>query len=131
MKVGLMLPLGEDDGLGRALHWPELRAMAIAAETTGLDSIWAPDHLVFHNEDRVERIHESWTVLTAVAALPTGSRSDQRCCRVVHVPLDRASSSRGRDHGRSQPARTKQRVGLQPRVSRGRAAGPASTRNGR
>jgi probable F420-dependent oxidoreductase len=69
MKVGLMLPLGEDDGLGRALSWPELRAMAVTAETAGLDSIWAPDHLVFHNGDRMEGIHECWTILSAVAAL--------------------------------------------------------------
>lgn len=26
MKIGLMLPLGEDDGLGRTPTWPELRA---------------------------------------------------------------------------------------------------------
>lgn len=69
MKVGLMLPLGEDDGLRRTLPWPELRAMALAAEASGLDSIWAPDHLVFHNEDRLEGIHECWTLLAAIAAL--------------------------------------------------------------
>lgn len=69
MKVGLMLPLGEDDGLGRTLHWPELRALALAAESSGLDSIWAADHLVFHNGERVEGIHECWTLLAAIAAL--------------------------------------------------------------
>lgn len=69
MKIGLMLPLGEDDGLGRTLHWPELREMALAAEASGLDSVWAPDHLIFHNGDRIEGIHECWTLLAAVAAL--------------------------------------------------------------
>lgn len=64
-----MLPLGEDDVLGRTLDWPEIRAIALAAEASGLDSIWAPDHLVFHNGDRVEGIHECWTLLAAVAAL--------------------------------------------------------------
>jgi alkanesulfonate monooxygenase SsuD/methylene tetrahydromethanopterin reductase-like flavin-dependent oxidoreductase (luciferase family) len=65
-----MLPLGEDDGLGRTLDWPELRDLALAGERSGLDSIWGADHLVFHTEDgRVEGIHECWTVLTAVAAL--------------------------------------------------------------
>lgn len=47
-----MLPLGEDDGLRRTLLWRESRAIAIAAEVSGLDSIWATDHLVFHNGDR-------------------------------------------------------------------------------
>jgi len=69
VKIGLMLPLGEDDGLGRTLTWPELRALALAAEDGGLDSIWGADHLLFANGDRVEGIHECWTVLTAVAAL--------------------------------------------------------------
>ena len=69
MRFGLMLPLGEIDGLDRTLGWEELRTLATAAEAGGLDSIWAPDHLVFHNGDRVEGIHECWTILSAVAAL--------------------------------------------------------------
>jgi len=69
MKVGLMLPVGEDDKLGTTLDWPELRAMALAAEAAGLDSIWVADHLIFHNGERLEGLHECWTVLAAVAAL--------------------------------------------------------------
>lgn len=64
-----MLPLGEDDGLGRTLTWPELRELALAAEASGLDSVWGADHLVFRNDGRAEGIHECWTVLSAVAAL--------------------------------------------------------------
>lgn len=30
MKIGLMLPLGEDDGLGRAHSWSEIRELAVA-----------------------------------------------------------------------------------------------------
>jgi alkanesulfonate monooxygenase SsuD/methylene tetrahydromethanopterin reductase-like flavin-dependent oxidoreductase (luciferase family) len=69
MKIGLMLALGQDDGLGRTLTWPELRDMALAAENSGLDSVFAADHLVFHNDDRLEGIHECWTLLSAIAAL--------------------------------------------------------------
>ena len=69
MKIGLMLALGEDDGLGRTLTWAELRDMALAAEASGLDSVFAADHLVFHNEGRTEGIHECWTLLSAIAAL--------------------------------------------------------------
>ncbi len=64
-----MLPLGEDDGLGRTLTWPELRELALAAEASGLDSVWGADHLVFRNDGLAEGIHECWTVLSAVAAL--------------------------------------------------------------
>ena len=65
MKIGLMLPLaqGETDG------WTTLRAMALAAEEHGLDSGWGADHLIFREDGETEGIHESWTLLTAVAAI--------------------------------------------------------------
>ncbi|HSI98821.1 MAG TPA: LLM class flavin-dependent oxidoreductase [Patescibacteria group bacterium] len=65
MKIGLMLPLaqGETDG------WTTLRAMALAAEEHGLDSVWGADHLVFRSDGETEGIHECWTLLTAVAAI--------------------------------------------------------------
>jgi probable F420-dependent oxidoreductase len=65
MKIGLMLPLGESETDG----WPTLRAMALAAEESGLDSVWGADHLIFRDEGETEGIHECWTVLTAVAAI--------------------------------------------------------------
>ena len=69
MKIGLMLALGEDDGLGRTLTWPELRDMALAAEVSGLDSIFAADHLIFHDDGQTQGIRECWTILSAIAAL--------------------------------------------------------------
>jgi probable F420-dependent oxidoreductase len=69
VKIGLMLPIGGDEGLGRALTWPELRSLALTAESAGLDSIWAPDHLVFKEGDTFQGIRECWTVLSAVAAV--------------------------------------------------------------
>jgi alkanesulfonate monooxygenase SsuD/methylene tetrahydromethanopterin reductase-like flavin-dependent oxidoreductase (luciferase family) len=69
MKVGLMLPLGEDDALGRPLDWGALRDMAVAAEEGGLDSVWGADHLIFRSEGSSHGIHECWTILTAVAAV--------------------------------------------------------------
>lgn len=69
MKVGLMLPIGEQEKTGRTLPWSELREMALAAEESGLDSIWAADHLIFREDGRSSGIHECWTVLTAVAAI--------------------------------------------------------------
>jgi probable F420-dependent oxidoreductase len=66
MKIGLMLPLGEEEAGG----WTNLRELALTAERGGLDSVWAADHLVFRDGDGSwHGIHESWTVLTAVAAL--------------------------------------------------------------
>jgi probable F420-dependent oxidoreductase len=65
MKIGLMLPLGADETRG----FDELREMALAAEAGGLDSVWGADHLIFRDDGTTTGIHESWTVLTAVAAI--------------------------------------------------------------
>ena len=65
MKIGLMLPLGADETRG----YDELREMALAAEAGGLDSVWGADHLIFREDGMTTGIHESWTVLTAVAAI--------------------------------------------------------------
>jgi probable F420-dependent oxidoreductase len=65
MKIGLMLPLGADEAGG----FTNLRAMALEAEASGLDSVWGADHLIFRDDDGTFGIHECWTVLTAVAAI--------------------------------------------------------------
>jgi probable F420-dependent oxidoreductase len=65
MKIGLMLPLGEDEAGG----WANLRKLALTAEAEGLDSVWGADHLVLHGDGEWHGIHECWTVLTAVAAI--------------------------------------------------------------
>ena len=65
MKIGLMLPLAADETNGFA----DLRAMAVAAEDGGLDSVWGADHLIFREDGTTRGIHECWTVLTAVAAI--------------------------------------------------------------
>jgi probable F420-dependent oxidoreductase len=69
MKVGLMLPIGEQEKSRRTLPWPELRELALAAEESGLDSIWAADHLIFREDGSTSGIHECWTILAAVAAI--------------------------------------------------------------
>jgi probable F420-dependent oxidoreductase len=65
MKIGLMLPLGADETNGFA----DLRAMALEAEASGLDSVWGADHLIYRDDEGTVGIHECWTVLTAVAAM--------------------------------------------------------------
>ena len=65
MKIGLMLPLAESETGG----WTTLRAMAIAADEHGLDSVWGADHLIFREDGETEGIHECGTILTAVAAI--------------------------------------------------------------
>jgi len=69
MKIGLMLPMGEQEKLRRSLPWEALRDITLAAEEAGLDSIWGADHLIFREDGISSGIHECWTILSAVAAI--------------------------------------------------------------
>ena len=63
MKIGVQLPEVE-----RLVRWPEYRAMAIAAEQGGLDSLWIGDHLIYDLPDgSVRGPWECWTTLAALA----------------------------------------------------------------
>ena len=68
MKVGLILPMSDDDGRGTP-SWPEIRDLARQAEAGGADSVWVYDHLVFRLDGTASGIHEAWTLLTAVAVV--------------------------------------------------------------
>ncbi|HSB39696.1 MAG TPA: LLM class flavin-dependent oxidoreductase [Gaiellaceae bacterium] len=64
IRVGVQLPEVE-----REVRWPELLAVARAAETAGFDSIWVGDHLLYRGDGRPERgPWDAWSVLAALAA---------------------------------------------------------------
>jgi probable F420-dependent oxidoreductase len=72
MKIGLMLPIGQQELLVGPDRWSLLREMTIAAEDSRLDSLWCADHLLYRGEEspgQTDGFHEAWTVLAAVAAL--------------------------------------------------------------
>jgi probable F420-dependent oxidoreductase len=63
LGVGVQLPEVE-----REVRWPELRAIARAAEEAGLDSIWFGDHLLYRYASGEARgPWEAWTTLAALA----------------------------------------------------------------
>jgi alkanesulfonate monooxygenase SsuD/methylene tetrahydromethanopterin reductase-like flavin-dependent oxidoreductase (luciferase family) len=65
MRIGVQLPEVERD-----VRWPEIAAMARAAEETGFDSIWLGDHLLYRGGGRPDRgPWDAWTQLAALAAL--------------------------------------------------------------
>ena len=67
MKVGIVLPIAEDDD-GQTPRYAEIREMAVRAEAAGFDSVWVFDHLLFRAEGEPTRgIWEAWTVLAALA----------------------------------------------------------------
>ncbi len=67
MRIGIVLPIAEEDGEDGIPDYPAIRAMAVAAEAGGLDSVWVFDHLLFRFDGETTGIHECWTILAAVA----------------------------------------------------------------
>ena len=67
MRVGVALPIGERGPEKRAHPYTELRAMAVAAEQGGADSIWVADHLFYENDGDLRGMWESISVLAALA----------------------------------------------------------------
>ena len=64
LEIGVQLPEVE-----RRLRWPELREIAVAAETCAFDSIWVGDHMLYRGDGRAERgPWDCWAVLAALAA---------------------------------------------------------------
>lgn len=72
MKVGIVIPLAEDEKRGRALSFQEIRDTAVRAEAIGMDSIWIYDHLL-HRFPGVPDVGfwECWSVLSALSAATT------------------------------------------------------------
>jgi alkanesulfonate monooxygenase SsuD/methylene tetrahydromethanopterin reductase-like flavin-dependent oxidoreductase (luciferase family) len=64
VRVGIQLPEVE-----RVVRWPEVAAIARAAEESGFDSIWVGDHMLYRGDGRPER--GPWDVWTQLAALAT------------------------------------------------------------
>ncbi len=63
MKVGVQLPEVE-----RVVRRDDLRAMALAAEEVGLDSVWVGDHLLYRGDGRPERgPWDCWATLAWLA----------------------------------------------------------------
>jgi alkanesulfonate monooxygenase SsuD/methylene tetrahydromethanopterin reductase-like flavin-dependent oxidoreductase (luciferase family) len=70
MRIGLQLPEVE-----REVRWPEIVAIARAAEDSSFESIWVGDHLLYRGGGKPERgPWDAWTQLAALAALTSRVR---------------------------------------------------------
>jgi alkanesulfonate monooxygenase SsuD/methylene tetrahydromethanopterin reductase-like flavin-dependent oxidoreductase (luciferase family) len=68
-------------GAGRVVPWTELKEIALAAEEAGVDTLFAPDHLIFRKygssgsifdsipEGESKGCWEVWTLLSAIASI--------------------------------------------------------------
>src|SRR5207249_10915202 len=54
----------------REVRWPEVVAIARAAEDSGFESIWVGDHLLYRSDKRPDRgPWDAWTQLAALAVI--------------------------------------------------------------
>lgn len=67
MRVGIVLPISQEDGMPATPTYREVRAVAVAAEAEAFDSVWVYDHLLFRFGGETTGCHEAWTVLSAIA----------------------------------------------------------------
>jgi alkanesulfonate monooxygenase SsuD/methylene tetrahydromethanopterin reductase-like flavin-dependent oxidoreductase (luciferase family) len=68
MRIGLILPMGENLQPGVPLPYADIRALTLHAEAAGLDAVWTYDHLVGDSPaDSSDSPWEAWSVLTALA----------------------------------------------------------------
>ncbi|CAN5468123.1 hypothetical protein BH20CHL7_BH20CHL7_15270 [soil metagenome] len=71
VKVGVVLPIEQADGAAAPPGYREIREIALATETAGLDSVWVFDHLLFRFDGATTGLHEGWTILAAIAEATT------------------------------------------------------------
>jgi probable F420-dependent oxidoreductase len=65
LRVGIQLPEVE-----REVRWPEVAAIARAAELAGFDSLWVGDHLLYRGDGRPERgPWDAWAILAGLATV--------------------------------------------------------------
>jgi alkanesulfonate monooxygenase SsuD/methylene tetrahydromethanopterin reductase-like flavin-dependent oxidoreductase (luciferase family) len=70
VRIGVQLPEVE-----REVRWPEVAAIARAADESKFDSIWIGDHLLYRGGGRPERgPWDAWTQLAALAVLTSRVR---------------------------------------------------------
>jgi alkanesulfonate monooxygenase SsuD/methylene tetrahydromethanopterin reductase-like flavin-dependent oxidoreductase (luciferase family) len=74
VKIGVTLPMAEDDEPGTMPSYADIRAVARATEDAGFDSIWGYDHLLFRDDDEDGGIHECWTIMSALAEATSAVR---------------------------------------------------------
>lgn len=68
MRVGVILPMGDELEPGVPRGYAGIRDLATRAESAGLDSIWIYDHLLGDStEDASASPWEAWTVMSALA----------------------------------------------------------------
>jgi hypothetical protein len=68
MQVGVVMPIAEDREARQTSSYNKIRSLALQAETSGFDSIWVFDHLLFRFPEKpTSGIWEAWTILSALA----------------------------------------------------------------
>jgi len=72
LKLGIILPEGENDMGGVTARWSDFLTMGRRAEELGVDSLWFVDHLLYRDgatTEGTQGVWECWSMLSALAAV--------------------------------------------------------------
>ena len=81
LKVGFILYNRERSLGGETPRWADMLALARQVEQAGFDSLWLIDHFSyrFPGDTETRGLWECWSVLSALAAAPSGWNSARSC----------------------------------------------------
>ncbi len=82
LEIGIQLPEVE-----RAVTWAEVKAIALAAEQAGFDSVWLGDHLLYRDQGPERAPWDVWTFLAGLAGATRRARLGPLvACTAFHPP---------------------------------------------
>ena len=72
LEIGLVIVTGQTGPERTTQHWSDIKAMALAAEAIGFDTVWSPDELLWRPQGKTQQgFWEGVAMAGAIAAVTT------------------------------------------------------------
>jgi alkanesulfonate monooxygenase SsuD/methylene tetrahydromethanopterin reductase-like flavin-dependent oxidoreductase (luciferase family) len=84
-EIGVVLPLAQYGPERNTVRWPVIRAVALRAESAGIDTAWLPDELLWRNEGaEPSGVWDGVSMMGAVAAVTSTIRVGSWVLSALH-----------------------------------------------